>query len=303
MFVVLLWPIEVVGIRNQTFYSERGRRVTRRAPRSGAGSRACALDRDRQVTGGSPGRLREDKMWVEADSTTAADRPGNDRPVPSVLFLEPSDHPRRRRGVMSLCPDDHSLVEACRAGQTEAFGALVERYQDRLYQTIRRLNGSSEDSKDILQDAFLRAFQKLDQFQGDSSFYTWVYRIAINLALSGYRRQKTRAWLGRKSGRTAPHNQEPADPSADADPTLSIERAERDRSVQAALSQLGQEHRAVIVLKDFDGRHYEEISAILQVPVGTVRSRLHRARCELRDRLRSLVDEEQPVRQATPAAT
>ena len=100
-----------------------------------------------------------------------------------------------------------------------------------------------------------------------------------------------------------PRDQDPADESADADPTFSIERAEREQFVQAALGQLGPEHRAVVVLKDFDGRRYEEISAILRVPVGTVRSRLHRARCELRDRLRSLVDEEQPIRQASSAAS
>jgi RNA polymerase sigma-70 factor (ECF subfamily) len=192
---------------------------------------------------------------------------------------------------MSRCLDDHRLVEACRAGQTEAFGVLVERYQDRLFQMIRRLNGSDEDAKDILQDTFLRAFEKLDQFHGESSFYTWVYRIAVNLALSGYRRQRVRLWLGQRSPRSD-HPEDPPDESADADPAFSIEQAERERLVQSALGQLGAEHRAVVVLKDFDGRRYEEISAILKIPVGTVRSRLHRARCELRDRLRSLVDED-----------
>jgi RNA polymerase sigma-70 factor, ECF subfamily len=204
---------------------------------------------------------------------------------------------------MSRCLDDHSLVEACRAGQTEAFGALVERYQDRLFQMIRRLGSPAEDAKDILQDTFLRAFQKLDQFHGESSFYTWVYRIAVNQALSGYRKRRTRSMLGWKSEQPLPPREEPVDDSVDADPTFSIERAERERMVQAALGQLGPEHRAVIVLKDFDGRRYEEISAILDVPVGTVRSRLHRARCELRDRLVSLVDLEAPARHSSSVAS
>jgi RNA polymerase sigma-70 factor (ECF subfamily) len=203
---------------------------------------------------------------------------------------------------MSRSLDDHSLVEACRAGETEAFGALVERYQDRLFQTIRRLGSSTEDAKDVLQDTFLRAFEKLDQFQGDSSFYTWVYRIAVNLALSGYRRQRARALPRHNGDRLAPHAEDPPDESADADPTFAIERAERDRFVEAALNKLGPEHRAVVILKDFAGHRYEEISAILDVPVGTVRSRLHRARCELRERLRSLVELEQPVRQGSSAA-
>ena len=199
--------------------------------------------------------------------------------------------------VMSRCPDDHSLVEACRAGRTEAFGVLVERYQRRLYPTVLRLVGSAEDAEDILQDAFVRAFEKLDQFQGESSFYTWIYRIAVNLALSGHRRRRVRTAMrpGRR-GATA-RGRHALDESADADPAMPLERAERERIVAAALNRLGPEHRAVVVLKDFDGRRYEEISAILDIPVGTVRSRLHRARCELRDRLRSLVDEHQPLRQ------
>ena len=77
---------------------------------------------------------------------------------------------------------------------------------------------------------------------------------------------------------------------------MPLERAEREKIVEAALNKLGPEHRAVVVLKDFDGHRYEEISVILNIPVGTVRSRLHRARCELRERLRGLVDLEQPVR-------
>lgn len=195
--------------------------------------------------------------------------------------------------------DDHSLLEACRAGQTEAFGALVLRYQERLYQTLLRLCGSSEDARDVLQDTFLRAYEKLDQFHGDSSFYTWVYRIGVNLALSGHRRRHARASLRRVAHDQGARPQEAPDDSPDADPTYHLERAEREQIVEAALGQLGPEHRAVVILKDFDGRRYEEIGAILNVPVGTVRSRLHRARCELRDRLRCLIDEEQPVRQAS----
>ena len=93
---------------------------------------------------------------------------------------------------MTRSLDDHSLVEACRAGQTEAFGALVERYQERLYQVLLHVSGSPDDARDVLQDTFLRAYEKLNQFQGDSSFYTWVYRIGVNLALSGHRRRRSR---------------------------------------------------------------------------------------------------------------
>jgi len=202
---------------------------------------------------------------------------------------------------MSSCLDDLSLVQACRAGQTEAFGVLVRRYQDRLYPTVLRLAGSAEDAEDILQDAFVRAFEKLAQFEGESSFYTWVYRIAVNLALSGHRRRRVRSAVRLARHRLRSGGAHPADESIEADPAAPLERSERDRLVQDALGTLGAEHRAVVVLKDFDGHRYEEISAILDIPVGTVRSRLHRARCELRDRLRALVDEEQPLRQGSPS--
>ncbi len=209
-------------------------------------------------------------------------------------FWEPSANSGRRIMEMSRFLDDHSLVQACRAGQTEAFGILVVRYQERLYPTILRLIGRPEDAEDILQDTFVRAFEKLNQFQGDSSFYTWIYRIAVNLALSGYRQRRVRSALPVKGKRQPVSRDDPPDESPDADPTLALERAEREKIVGDALNQLSPEHRAVVILKDFDGHRYEEISTILNIPVGTVRSRLHRARCELRERLQSLVDLEQP---------
>jgi RNA polymerase sigma-70 factor (ECF subfamily) len=185
--------------------------------------------------------------------------------------------------------DDHSLVAACRAGQTEAFGGLVRRYQDRLYPTILRLLGCPEDAQDVVQDAFVRAFQKLDQFHGESSFYTWIYRIAVNLALSDRRSRKHRCDYGLASGGEREAVRDQPDGSADANPLAVLERLEREAQVEAALTRLGPEHRAVVILKDFDGCRYEEISSLLNIPIGTVRSRLHRARCELRELLRDLV--------------
>jgi RNA polymerase sigma-70 factor, ECF subfamily len=193
--------------------------------------------------------------------------------------------------------DDNSLIVACRAGRTEAFGVLVQRYQDRLYPTLLRLTGSAEDALDLLQDAFLRAFEKLDKFQGESSFYTWVYRIAVNLALSGRRRRKVTLRLTRPDHDAI----DPQDESSLSDPTLPLELAERDELIQAALNALADDHRAVVVMKEFDGLRYEEIALILEVPVGTVRSRLHRARLELRERLKGIVHEDAPAEREQPA--
>lgn len=194
---------------------------------------------------------------------------------------------------MTGCNDDNSLIVACRAGRTEAFGVLVQRYQDRLYPTMLRLTGSVEDALDLLQDAFLRAFEKLDRFQGDSSFYTWVYRIAVNLALSSRRRRKFTLRLQR-SDRDEPLD--PADDSSLSDPSLPLELLERDQLIQSALNALADDHRAVVVMKEFDGLRYEEIASILGVPVGTVRSRLHRARLDLRERLKGFVEEDVSTR-------
>jgi RNA polymerase sigma-70 factor (ECF subfamily) len=196
--------------------------------------------------------------------------------------------------------DDNSLIVACRAGRTEAFGILVQRHQDRLYPTMLRLTGSADDALDLLQDAFLRAFEKLDHFQGESSFYTWVYRIAVNLALSGRRRRKLTLRFTRSDSEDSI---DPQDESTASDPTLPLEIAERDALIQNALNALADDHRAVVVMKEFDGLRYEEISSILGVPVGTVRSRLHRARLELRDRLKGVVLdlEEAPGSRELPA--
>src|SRR5436305_1789962 len=102
-----------------------------------------------------------------------------------------SDRPTSVVDLMTGRDDDQGLIEACRAGELEAFGVLVRRYKDRLYPTLLRLTGCAEDAEDLLQDAFVRAFEKLNRFHGDSSFYTWIYRIAVNLALSDRRRRRT----------------------------------------------------------------------------------------------------------------
>lgn len=205
--------------------------------------------------------------------------------------MEPNSSGARQKTGMAGWTDD-SILEACRAGDPEPFGELVGRYQDRLYATLLRLTGNPEDALDLLQDAFVAAYSKLDRFRGGSSFYTWIYRIAVNLALTQKRKRppaRPVAWLSAHDGT------EPPDERTESDPTGPLEQAERDRIVQEALNALAPEHRAVLVLKDVDGLRYEEIAEILAVPIGTVRSRLHRARGELRERLRGVV-EDAPVR-------
>lgn len=190
--------------------------------------------------------------------------------------------------------DDQRLVAASLAGDPDAFGHLVRLTQDRLYSTLFRISGSAEDARDLLQDTLLRAYENLDRFHGESSFYTWVYRIAINLAISEKRRRKA-GW-----GRMAQADVDRVEPSSDVtrtDPTLPLERAEQDARIQHALDQLHADHRLVVVMRDIDGMRYDEIANVLKVPIGTVRSRLHRGRAELRQRLDFLLE-----RQGEPTA-
>jgi RNA polymerase sigma-70 factor (ECF subfamily) len=176
--------------------------------------------------------------------------------------------------------DDQRLIAECLNGRSAAFGPLISRYQDRLYNTVYRLLGNAEDARDVVQDAFLHAYQSLRQFKGDSRFFTWLYRIAVNTAISFKRKQ--RAVLSIHRDRDGAGGTEPLDTSDQAHPGYALEAAEEERRVQEALSRLSPPHRAVLVLKDIEGQKYDVIADVLQVPIGTVRSRLHRARLELR---------------------
>ena len=180
-------------------------------------------------------------------------------------------------------PDDHRLIAECLQGRTAAFGELVRRYQDRLYNTVHRLVDNAEDAQDVVQDAFLNAYQSLDGFKGDSQFFTWLYRIAVNTAISHKRKQ--RLTLSIDAGRNGEARVEPLDPSEASRPGHALEQAEEERRVQRALNRLSPEHRAVLIMKDMEGQKYEAMAEILGVPIGTIRSRLHRARSELRELL------------------
>jgi RNA polymerase sigma-70 factor (ECF subfamily) len=181
-------------------------------------------------------------------------------------------------------PDDHRLIADCLQGRTAAFGELVRRYQDRLYNTVHRLVDNAEDAQDIVQDAFLNAYQSLATFKGDSQFFTWLYRIAINTAIS-LKRKKRVAYPLRVGRSEEGSGSEPLDPSDFSRPEHAMEKADRERVVQEALNRLSAEHRTVLVLKDIEGQKYEDMALALGVPIGTIRSRLHRARLELRDLL------------------
>jgi RNA polymerase sigma-70 factor (ECF subfamily) len=177
--------------------------------------------------------------------------------------------------------DDLQLIADCLQGRSTAFGELVTRHQDRLYNTVMRLLDNPEDARDVVQEAFLHAYQSLHAFKGDSLFFTWLYRIAVNTAIS--MKRKERLVLRLQPAGDGGTGIEPLDPSDGSRPGYALEMAEQERRVHDALNRLSPEHRTVLVLKDMEGMKYEEMADVLQVPIGTIRSRLHRARLELRD--------------------
>jgi RNA polymerase sigma-70 factor (ECF subfamily) len=184
--------------------------------------------------------------------------------------------------------DDHRLIADCLKGDAAAFGVLVRRHQERLYNTVFRLVGNAEDAQDVVQEAFLSAYQSLEGFKGDALFFTWLYRIAVNTAISLKRKQ--RVLLRIDGGRSGEGGVDPLDPSELSRPGHALEQAEQETRVRRALSRLSPEHRAVLVMKDMEGQKYEAMAEVLQVPIGTIRSRLHRARLELRE----LLEQESP---------
>ncbi|OWK47260.1 sigma-70 family RNA polymerase sigma factor [Fimbriiglobus ruber] len=179
--------------------------------------------------------------------------------------------------------EDRRLILESLDGRSSAFGELVRRYQDRLFNAVIRVVDNAEDAQDVVQDAFVNAYQSLASFKGDAEFYTWLYRIAFNTAVSLKRRRK--ALVSLETGRDGESIGDPVDTSEETRPGAALERTEEEEILRAALHRLSPEHRTVLVLKDIEGLKYEEIAEILGVPIGTIRSRIHRARLELRDLL------------------
>jgi RNA polymerase sigma-70 factor, ECF subfamily len=193
------------------------------------------------------------------------------------------------RPASSGGPSDDVLLARVRGGDGTAFGPIVERYQDRLYNTIYRLVGSSEDARDLLQETFIKAYENLEGFRGGSGLYTWLFRIAVNASLSHRRKRKP---INATASATDEDEAAPTDTWADPaapDPADPILAAETETVVQEALNSLDEEYRTVVVLRDIQHCDYREMAQILDVSLGTVKSRLHRARLMLRDKLGPLL--------------
>jgi RNA polymerase sigma-70 factor (ECF subfamily) len=173
-------------------------------------------------------------------------------------------------------PDDLDLLRRAAAGDGKAFHVLVDRHVQRLYRLATSLVGNASDAEDVLQEALAGAYRGLGRFEGRSSVKTWLTRILVTQAAK-WRRDRRR--LGEVIPQAAPH-EEPTIRSAS-------EGVDHRVDLQAALQKLSPEHREVLTLREFDGLAYEEIAEVLGVPRGTVESRLHRARAELKEKLKA----------------
>lgn len=186
--------------------------------------------------------------------------------------------------------DEVALIEAALSGDASAFESLVIRHQDRLHHAMIHVTGSVHDAEEVTQEAFIRAFVKLDTFQQNSQFFTWLYRVAFNIALSRKRRQKVRLSLDQQReeiGEEVVCGGEAVDANMIRQDDVSL--------VQMALQQLSDEHRSILVLREMNESSYEEMAEILELSIGTVRSRLNRARKQLRLAIEQLREPESEV--------
>ena len=177
---------------------------------------------------------------------------------------------------------DKELVEKAKRGDQEAFAQLVLDNQNRVYSLALRLSGDREEAADLAQEAFVKAWQGLSAFQGESSFSTWVYRLTTNVCIDHLRKKKRREAV-EPSVSLDDENNSWAEPSTwEQDPQRLLEQSERGKALARAIDQLPDWQREALVLRELSGLSYQEIGEKLDIDIGTVKSRIARARLNLR---------------------
>ncbi|HPT85483.1 MAG TPA: sigma-70 family RNA polymerase sigma factor [Bacillota bacterium] len=185
--------------------------------------------------------------------------------------------------------DEAELVRRAASGEQPAFAELVERYRGMVYNLAYHSLRNADDAFDAAQDVFVKAYRSLSKFRGDSKFSTWIYRIAQN-TVRDYIRARSRRMLPVSLSDYSGEDEDPrqldipdSDPSAD--PSESLERKMRERAVHEAILSLSETHRQIIILREIEGKSYEEIAELLGLELGTVKSRLNRARLAIKEYL------------------
>ncbi len=196
--------------------------------------------------------------------------------------------------MASINIDDSALVEQSQAGDTMAMERLILKYQNRIYNVIMKMCGNADDAAELTQETFVKVIESIDKFKGRSGFYTWLFRIAVNLTLNHCQRSAKRATRSLDAEEMDSENQTGqglkdflSDASA-IDPAVLAQRRELCDLARQTLLQLEEPQRAVMVLRDIEGMNYAQIADVLNIELGTVRSRLSRARSHLREILEAM---------------
>ena len=192
--------------------------------------------------------------------------------------------------LVALPEDDLTLVRRAQKEDIGAYDELIRRYQERVYATVYHMTSNHEDANDLTQEAFIKAYRALKTFKGDSSFYTWVYRIAVNKTINFLKQRKNRVHLSLNDmDFNAEHDPDLVALISHNTPRRDLNLSELNEKLNAALQKLSEHHRMVVVLHDIQGLSHEEIGAIMDCNVGTVRSRLFYARQQLQVYLADVV--------------
>ena len=191
--------------------------------------------------------------------------------------------------------DDGTLIRQCQQGDLKAMERLVVRYQDRIFNVIIKIVGNYDDAAELTQETFVKVIEKINTFKSQSSFYTWLFRVAVNTTLNFCRKRfkvSTRsldAVAGGSDGETGKRLSEYLTDETEIDPAELAQNKETGEIVMTALAKLDDNHRVVIVLRDIEGMSYAEVAQSLGLELGTVKSRISRARAELRKILEAIL--------------
>jgi RNA polymerase sigma-70 factor (ECF subfamily) len=179
-------------------------------------------------------------------------------------------------------PEDQKLVKRAQGGDLEAYDELIRRYQERIYATIYHMTANHEDANDLAQETFIKAYQALNSFKGDSSFFTWVYRIAVNKTINFLKQRKNKTHMSLNDlDFNAEHDPDLVALVSDKTPRRDVNLIELQEKLNGAMQKLSEIHRLVVTLHDVQGLSHEDISKIMGCNTGTVRSRLFYARQQL----------------------
>ncbi|HOC45260.1 MAG: sigma-70 family RNA polymerase sigma factor [Syntrophorhabdaceae bacterium] len=197
----------------------------------------------------------------------------------------------RRTGY--FVDEDSQYVALCNGGEPRAFEVLVRRHQKKMFNIAYRMTGNYDDAADIVQEAFLSAYKAIKTFRGEAKFSTWLYGIVVNHARNRMRHTNSKAYHEPVSLDVDPYagnDRKPIDPASDDTPVTDILiQKEIQEKVQKCINDLEKDHREILVLRDIQGFSYEEISIMLGLPDGTVKSRLSRARGAIRESLKKVL--------------